>query len=88
MKNQKGDISLALASYNAGPNRVKKYKGIPPYRETIRFRNRVLNYYRDYLRKLNMYHDNCPAGIEASTLADGQQPPEITEIDQSALDML
>lgn len=88
MAHQKGDVSLALASYNAGPNRVKKYKGIPPYRETIRFRNRVMKYYRDYLRKLNMYHDNCPAGIEASALADGQQLPEITEIDQSALDIL
>ncbi len=51
MMNQKGDISLALASYNAGPHRVQKFKGIPPYKETVRFRNRVLNYYQDYMRK-------------------------------------
>jgi len=51
MMNQKGDISLALASYNAGPHRVKQFKGIPPYKETVRFRNRVLNYYQDYMRK-------------------------------------
>lgn len=48
LKAQKGDISLALASYNAGPNAVRKYKGIPPYQETVLFRNRVLQFYRQY----------------------------------------
>ncbi len=51
MKTQGGDISLALASYNAGPQRIRQYKGIPPYPETISFRNRVLGYYREYLRR-------------------------------------
>jgi hypothetical protein len=45
---QKGDISLALASYNAGPHRVKQYGGIPPFEETVTFRNRVMKYYRQY----------------------------------------
>jgi soluble lytic murein transglycosylase-like protein len=52
MKAQKGDMSLALASYNAGPNRVKQYKGIPPYAETVFFRNHVLKYYREYVSKV------------------------------------
>jgi hypothetical protein len=48
LKAQKGDVSLALASYNAGPNAVRKYNGIPPYQETVLFRNRVLQFYREY----------------------------------------
>jgi len=52
MKDCKGDVSLALAAYNAGPQRIKEYRGIPPFSETIRFRNRILEFYREYLRKL------------------------------------
>lgn len=51
MKAHKGDISLALASYNAGPHRVIEFEGIPPYSETIFFRKKVLEYYRAYQRK-------------------------------------
>ena len=50
MKARDGDISLALASYNAGPHRVKKYQGIPPFDETVRFRNVVLSYYHDFTK--------------------------------------
>jgi len=52
MKQYKGDISLALASYNAGEYRVRDFNGIPPYKETVNFRNRILTYYNDYLAKV------------------------------------
>ena len=52
MKSQKGDISLALAAYNAGSRRVRENKGIPPYDETVSFRNRILQYYYEYLDRI------------------------------------
>ncbi len=35
-------VDLALAAYNAGPARVRRARGVPPYRETHAFINRVL----------------------------------------------
>lgn len=41
-----GDVQKAVAAYNAGPQAVKEYNGIPPYRETQDYVNKVLDIYR------------------------------------------
>ncbi|NOQ63714.1 MAG: transglycosylase SLT domain-containing protein [Methyloprofundus sp.] len=46
----KGDLSLAVAAYNAGENAVKKYKNkIPPYPETQKYVKQVLRLYKQSL---------------------------------------
>ncbi|HLX76805.1 MAG TPA: lytic transglycosylase domain-containing protein [Terriglobales bacterium] len=43
-----GDMAKTLAAYNAGPQRVAKYHGVPPYRETHAYVARII---REFNRK-------------------------------------
>ncbi len=41
-----GDLRKAVAAYNAGPEAVREYGGVPPYRETQQYVSSVLDLYR------------------------------------------
>ena len=76
--NEQYPVEMALASYNAGPNAVRKYGGIPPYSETQNYVNKIRNkYFSLYSQMVGALNTNN-AYSPISTTSSYQQYPSNT----------
>ena len=71
LEHYNGDAIKALAAYNAGPQRVDQYQGVPPYRETRSYVRRIIV---DFNRK-KLAQQKAAAGQTSRKPAKKPEPP-------------
>ncbi len=69
-------VTLAIAGYNAGPNAVERFNGIPPYGETQHYVVKVLRVWKQLNGRVGRAFANGPASIAVGPSPVGPLPDE------------
>jgi SLT domain-containing protein len=81
------NVPLALAAYNAGPETVKRYGGVPPYPETQQYVAGILGCPVEALMKKDAVAEDGRTPVSQPALSQGVKPNSKSAVNKSAVNL-